>query len=89
MIKKMCTGPHVKYPLFWSDTDETSILSKYFRKALKYQTEWKSVQWQPSSILTDRARHYEATIFFFFFLILRIRLKHRCRPGENIDGTLL
>jgi hypothetical protein len=37
MIKKNCVGLHVKYPLFWSATNETRIFSKFFRWILKYK----------------------------------------------------
>jgi len=36
MIKKMCIGLHVNYPLFLSDFSESFILSTAFRKRLKY-----------------------------------------------------
>jgi hypothetical protein len=38
---------HVKYLLFLSDNNRTWIFSTYFRKVLKYQFIWKSVQWEP------------------------------------------
>jgi len=45
---------HVKYPLFLSDFNETSISSKKFRKILKCQISEKSDQWKPSlSMQTD------------------------------------
>jgi len=28
----MCMGPHVEYPLFFSDFNDTSTVSKYFMK---------------------------------------------------------
>jgi len=38
----MYTGLHVTYLLFFSDFNETFLTD--FRKTLKYQTSWKSVQ---------------------------------------------
>jgi len=60
-------GLHVKYPLFLSDFNEASFFSADFRKMLKYQIWWKSVQWQPSSSMrTDGQtnRHNEANSRF-------------------------
>jgi hypothetical protein len=39
---KLYIGLHVKYPLFLYDFNETNFL-----KILKYQTLWKSGQWEP------------------------------------------
>jgi len=55
---KKSSGLHVQYPLFLSDFNETCIFSTVFRKILKYQTSWKSVQWEPScSMRTDGKRY--------------------------------
>ena len=48
---------HVRYQLFSSCFKETLIFSTGFRKKLKYQILWKSVQWEPSwSMRTDMTR---------------------------------
>ena len=50
-----CIVLHVKCPLFFSDFDETWISSTDFRRRLKYQILWKSVQWEPNcSMWKDR-----------------------------------
>jgi hypothetical protein len=42
----MYIGLHIKYPLFLSDFNETSIFLTNVWKVLKYQISWKSVQWE-------------------------------------------
>jgi hypothetical protein len=44
---KYFIGRHVKYPLFLSDFNKTSILRQMIRKTLKYQISWRSVEWEP------------------------------------------
>jgi hypothetical protein len=44
----MYIGLHVKCPLFLSDFNETWIFWTGFRRKLKNQISWKSVQWEPS-----------------------------------------
>jgi len=44
----MYIGLNAKYPLFLSGFNETWIFSTDFRKVLKYEISWESVQLQPS-----------------------------------------
>jgi len=37
-LSKMSSDLHVKYPLSWSEFNQTRILSTDFRKILKYKT---------------------------------------------------
>jgi hypothetical protein len=41
-------GLHLKYPLFLSDFNDTWIFWTNFRRILKNQIWWNSVQWEPS-----------------------------------------
>jgi len=58
---KRYIGFHVKYLLLLSDFNENWIFSAYFRKILKYQISWKSVQWKPSSSMRGDRRAYGQT----------------------------
>jgi len=62
----MNVGLRSKNPLFLPDFNETWIISTGFRKILKYQISWKSVQWEPRcSLRTDR--HDESNSSFSQF----------------------
>ena len=58
---------HVKYPLFLSDFNRTSIFSKEFRNELEYQITSKSIQGEPSCSCGRTDRHDEANTRFSQF----------------------
>jgi hypothetical protein len=68
----MYTGVHAKYPLFFSDLNETWHFSTDFRNILKYTVAWKYVQWETSCyVWTDRQDEANSR----FSQVLRMRLK--------------
>ena len=82
---QMYIGRHVKCPLFYSDFNETYIFAADFRKTLKYQISWESVQWVPScSIRTDGQTERTKLIIVFrnFTKAPKIALTSVIRPGE-------
>jgi hypothetical protein len=52
----MYIGLHVKCPIFFSDFNETLILSTDMWKKHDYQVAWKSVQWEPTDGETDMTK---------------------------------
>jgi len=64
---------HVKYQLFLSYFNQICTFRTDFKKILRYQISWKSVQWEPScSVRTDR--HDEANNRFTPILLTRLKM---------------
>jgi len=51
---------HVKYPLLLLDFKENWMFSTDFRKILRYQISWKSVQWKPSCSMRTDGRTWQS-----------------------------
>ena len=71
---QMYVGIRVKWLLILSDFSETWIFSTDFRKILKYQISWKSVQWGPSCSMRTEGQTWRS--WQSLFAILRTRLKN-------------
>jgi hypothetical protein len=70
MIKKICTGLHVKYPLFLSGFNETWIFLTDSRKILRYKISWKSIQCEVScSLRMDEQADMTKLIIYFRSLV--------------------
>ena len=77
-LKRKYIGVHVTYPLFLSDFNETWIFCTEFRKTLKYQIQWKSVQWELScSMRTDWRTDMKLIVVFRNFANAPKNLKIR------------
>jgi hypothetical protein len=49
-----------------SDLNDTWIFWEGFRKMLKYQISWKSVQWEPSFMRTNRYDEAKSRFLQFY-----------------------
>ena len=63
---KMHIGRHVNCRLFLWDCNETWIFSTDFRKILKYQNSWKSVQWEQSCSMRANRHTYMTKLIVDF-----------------------
>jgi hypothetical protein len=85
VIKKMYSGVHVKYPLFFSDFNGTSIFWTVFRKIPKqYFMKIRPV----GAELLHADRRTDMTMLIFAFAILRTRLKY-CTAGQLTDESMV
>ena len=72
----MYLGLRLIYLLFLLYWNETWIFSTVFRKILKSQISWNSVQWeQRCSVRTDGQTYEHDNVSSLFFLIIRTLLK--------------
>ena len=85
----MYIGLHVKGPLFLSDFNELWIFWTDFRKILKYQISWKSVQWETSCSVRMEGRTAETTKLVVAFRNLRKRLRLVAEVRDDIKKIYL
>ena len=84
------TGVHVKYRLYLSDFNKTYIFSTIFRKILKYQISWKSVQWEPSfSTWTDGQTWRSLQTLFAILRTRPIRNQYQVRSEGLAAATTM
>jgi hypothetical protein len=67
----MFFGLHVKYLQFLSDFNETRIFSTDWRKMLKYQILWKSVQWELFSSMRTGGRTDMTKLIVAFLIFVK------------------
>ena len=76
----------VKYLLFLSDVNETWIFLGDFRKILKNQISWKSVQWEPSCTM-QRTKLIVALRNFWTRLKMNTTLTGKCQSKRQFGTT--
>ena len=85
--QKIYIGQHVKYPLFFSDFNESLIFSTNFRKILNYQISWNSVQ-RESSFSMRTEGQTEVTKLIVAFRNFSKAPKHDPYPFLRVLGIL-
>jgi hypothetical protein len=83
-LSEILSSLHIKCPLFLSDFNEPWIFSTYFRKILKYQISWKSVQWEPSCSMRIDRQTYMMKLIVTFRNFAGKRPKPQYTETENI-----
>jgi len=79
---KMSSG--LKYPFFLSHFNETWIFSTVFRKMLKHQISWKSVQWEPA-IPCGQTDMTKLIVAFRYFLKVSKKATVSATPRKPTD----